>query len=78
MHKSNQPPKIRSIHPPEPHDVFFFFLDEIRPLLLLLTLMVDTGVGAASLCLSVGLGDTLKFVLLLDGVRIRGSLGGLD
>jgi len=29
-------------------------------------------------CLSVGLGDTLKFVLLLDGVAVRAALGGVD
>ena len=28
--------------------------------------------------LSVGLGDTLELVLLLDGVRVGGSLGGVD
>lgn len=28
--------------------------------------------------LSVGLGDTLELVLLLDGVRVRGALGGVD
>jgi len=28
--------------------------------------------------LSVGLGDTLQLVLLLDGVRVAGSLGGVD
>ena len=28
--------------------------------------------------LSVGLGDTLELVLLLDGVAVGGSLGGVD
>ena len=28
--------------------------------------------------LSVGLGDTLELVLLLDGVAVGGSLGGID
>ena len=28
--------------------------------------------------LSVGLGDTLELVLLLDGVRVGGALGGVD
>jgi hypothetical protein len=28
--------------------------------------------------LSVGLGDTLELVLLLDGVRVGGTLGGVD
>ena len=29
-------------------------------------------------CLTVGLGDTLELVLLLDGVRVRRALGGVD
>ena len=29
-------------------------------------------------CLSVGLGDALKLVLLLDGVAVGGALGGVD
>ena len=28
--------------------------------------------------LSVGLGHTLEFILLLDGVAVAGSLGGVD
>ena len=28
--------------------------------------------------LSVGFGDTLEFVLLLDGVAVRAALGGVD
>ena len=30
------------------------------------------------LVLTVGLGDTLQLILLLDGVRVGGSLGGVD
>lgn len=41
-------------------------------------LLPDTRKYTQSPRLSVGLGDTLELVLLLDGVRVGGSLSGVD
>ena len=34
--------------------------------------------GRAAVCLSVGLGDALELILLLDGVRVGRAVGGVD
>ena len=34
--------------------------------------------SSENVLLSVGFGDTLEFVLLLDGVAVRAALGGVD